>query len=241
MVSVARKRSRNMTFSWKSTVQILMLLAVLLFLLIGLPKLKNADFFPIKDVKVFGVEHLNHDEVQNLVLPFVNRGFFLVDVERIKERIMQLSWVSQVVVQRVWPNRVMITITEKKPFALWNDTSLLSDAGDLFSPPVESYPTGLPQFVGPTGEQILMLENYAKMSSLLMPLHFKISRLELTPTLAWMITLDNGIKINVGHKDILTRLSHFVKVYPKIFEARVAALEYIDLRYSNGMAVRWKK
>ena len=147
---------------------------------------------------------------------------------------------ADVVVRRIWPNQVVITVNEKIPFALWNDASLLSDAGELFSPEMSSYPEGLPQFAGPSGEQILMTKYYAKMSGLLMPLHFKIARLELTPSMAWTITLNNGMKLNVGHKDVLTRISHFVKVYPKIIGDRVADVEYIDLRYSNGMAVRWK-
>jgi cell division protein FtsQ len=85
-----------------------------------------------------------------------------------------------------------------------------------------------------------MAQYYAKMASVLAPLHFRITRLELTPTMTWSITLDNGMKLNVGHKDILTRLDHFVKVYSKIVGDRVAEVDYIDLRYPNGMAVRWK-
>ena len=54
------------------------------------------------------------------------------------------------------------------------------------------------------------------MNRLLTPLHAKISYLELTPYLTWKLTLDNGITLQIGHKDILTRLNHFVKVYPKI-------------------------
>jgi cell division septal protein FtsQ len=38
----------------------------------------------------------------------------------------------------------------------------------------------------------------------------------------------------------LTRLSHFVKVYPKIIGERAAQVEYIDLRYQDGLAIRWK-
>src|SRR5439155_5826843 len=123
---------------------------------------------------------------------------------------------------------------------LWNDTSLLSAAGDLFSPSPKTYPKELPQLAGPEGEQILMAQYYSKMNSVLLPLHFKIARLELTPSMAWSITLENGMKLSIGHKDVLTRLNHFVKVYPKIVGDRVAEVEYIDLRYQNGMAVRWK-
>lgn len=240
MASGAKKRSGPFHFPWRSIVNTVVTLSLLVAFVFLFPKLKDANYFPIQDVKIFGVQHLNHDEVQSLVLPFVSKGFFWVDVDRIKERILQLPWVAQVVVSRVWPNQVIITVNEKIPFALWNDASLLSEAGELFSPAVSSYPNGLPLFSGPQGEQIRMTKYYARISDLLSPLHFKIARLELTPSMAWSVTLDNGVKLNVGHKDVLTRISHFVKVYPKIVGDRVADVEYIDLRYSNGMAVRWK-
>jgi cell division protein FtsQ len=163
-----------------------------------------------------------------------------VEVDKIKERLMQLPWISQVIVRRVWPNLVVVSIGEKTPVALWNGASLLSTTGELFSPPVDSIPAHLPQLVGPSGEQLFMAQYYAKINDVLMPLHFKIARLELTPSMTWNLMLDNGIKLSVGHKDVLTRLNHFVKVYSKIVGNRVAEVDYIDLRYPNGMAVRWK-
>ena len=61
----------------------------------------------------------------------------------------------------------------------------------------------------------------------------------MTSDLSWNMMFNNGIKMHVGYKDVLTRISHFVKVYPKIVGERANDVEYIDLRYSNGMAVRW--
>jgi len=38
----------------------------------------------------------------------------------------------------------------------------------------------------------------------------------------------------------LTHISHFVKVYPKIIGERANQVDYVDLRYSNGLAIHWK-
>lgn len=67
-----------------------------------------------------------------------------------------------------------------------------------------------------------------------------MTHLELTPGQTWRLTLDNGIKLRVGHKDVLTRLADFVKVYTKIIRDREHDVDYVDLRYGNGLAVRWK-
>ena len=86
----------------------------------------------------------------------------------------------------------------------------------------------------------MMLQYFYEINRLLKPLHAKISYLELTPYLTWKFKMNNGIMMQIGHKDILTRLNHFVKVYPKIVGDRAVDVEYIDLRYSNGVAVRWR-
>jgi cell division protein FtsQ len=236
----ARKQTHSLRFSWKGFLKAFTLALLFFASIFYFTHIRNNEYFPIHAVKVYGVQHVNPQEVQTLIEPLVSKGFFAVDVERIRELISQLPWAAQVTVRRMWPDRVVIVINEKNPVALWNDSSLLSASGELFSPTTATYPAGLPQLAGPAGEQLMMAQYYAKMNSVLAPLHSKIARLELTPAMTWSLTLDNGMKLNVGHKDILTRLDHFVKVYPKIVGTRVADVEYVDLRYPNGMAVRWK-
>ena len=68
-----------------------------------------------------------------------------------------------------------------------------------------------------------------------------IAILELGPYSTWKAVLDNGIVLQIGHKEILTRLYHFVKVYPKMIGMHAKDVEYVDLRYPNGVAVQWKK
>lgn len=220
--------------------KMLLLGAIIFGSIFALNQIKLADYFPIKTVKVFGVNRVDHEEVRDLILPLVNRGFFTINVEYIRDRLLQMPWVATIFVRRTWPDQVEITVIEKKPIAHWNGESLLSDSGHLFMPKQTTYPQGLPKFTGPNGQQLVMLDYFYQINRILMPLRAKIANLELTPYLTWKLTLDNGISLQIGHKDILTRLDHFVKVYPKVIGARAQDVDYIDLRYPNGLAVRWK-
>jgi cell division protein FtsQ len=202
--------------------------------------LKHSIYFPIKEVKIVGAQHSDHYTIQHLIQPLVKRGFFGVDVGEIKERISQAPWVSHLMVRRIWPNQVLIQITEKIPVAKWNDHTLISSKGELFHPAETSFPTNLPNFIGQEGDHVRMLSYYQKINNLLYPLHFKILSLEFTPYSVWRITFDNGIKLTTGHKSVLASLDRFVKLYPKVVGDRVDKVEYIDLRYSNGIAVKWK-
>ena len=213
---------------------------VILSCIYAVNQIKLSRYFPIKQVEVFGVNRVDRQEVQALIQPLVNRGFFTINVELIRDRLLQMPWVSNTFVRRAWPDQIKITVIEKMPVARWNEHSLLSEAGELFSPKQATYPSHLPTFIGPEGKQIEMLQYYNEINRILDPLHARISLLELTPYSTWKVTMNNGISLQLGHKDILTRLGHFVKVYPKIVGSRAAEVDYIDLRYSNGIAVRWK-
>lgn len=240
MIRQVGKRYKALRFSWKLTAKAASLIAIFLISIMAINQFRTISYFPIKEVNIIGAQHIDHQEMQNLLLPFVKRGFFAVDVELIKEQLNQFPWVREASVRRVWPNQVIINVSEKTALARWNDDTLLSTNGDIFKPGSATFPSQLPQLSGPEGKHIDMIENFNKINSILGPLHFKITRLELDPAESWSLTLDNGMKIHIGRKDILTKINHFVKVYPKIVNGRTSDIDYVDLRYSNGLAVRWK-
>ncbi len=221
--------------------KIAVIIAVIISLGYAISRNNFARYFPIKTVRVYGVERVDQREVQNVVAPLANRGFFNVNVEYIRDRLLQMPWVANTIVHRYWPDRIDITIIEKNAIARWNDQSLLSDSGEIFVPGQDSVPNGLPVLIGPDGQQMVMLQYFNQINRLFLPLHARISHLELTPYFSWKLILDNGVSVRLGQKDILTRLGHFVKVYPKIIGNRAADVQYIDLRYPNGLAVRWKE
>lgn len=214
---------------------------VVVTIIFALNQVNISRFFPIRTVRVYGANRVDHEDVKLRLMPLVDNGFFAVNVEYIRDRLTQLPWVQTLSVRRVWPDQVELSVVEKKPVAHWNAESLLSDAGELFTPGDVAVTMALPQFIGPDGQQLFVYRNFKDFNRILSPLHAKISTLELTPYFTWKITLNNGIAMQIGHKDILTRLGHFVRVYPKIVGSREGEIAYIDLRYPNGVAVRWKE
>lgn len=220
--------------------KITLLGCVILSCIFTLNKVELSNYFPIKVVRIYGLNRVDRKEVQNLLYPLVDKGFFSINVDSIRERLLQIPWIANIAVRRNWPDQVDITIVEKSAIARWNNQNLLSEMGELFSPDMNTYPSHLPQFIGPNGQQVMMLTTFNQINRLFMPLNRQIAYLEMTPYFTWKLVLDNGMMLQIGHKDILTRLDHFVKVYPKIIGSRTKDVEYVDLRYPNGMAVRWK-
>lgn len=75
--------------------------------------------FVIKRVDVMGEGRLRESEVRETL--GVNAGDFLFDLDTrsAQSRIQSLSWVDHAVVRRLWPDRVVVQIVERRPYALW--------------------------------------------------------------------------------------------------------------------------
>lgn len=224
---------------WSPTFRVLLLGFLTFFSIFMVSRFELSHYFPIRSVKIYGINHLTEEEVREVLLPLVNHDFFTVNVDSIHDRLLDMAWISDLYVRRVWPDQVIITIKERTPIAHWNDVGLLSKSGVIFQPK-KPYSLSLPLLKGPSGKHVFMLQYLNDINRLIAPLNAKIAYLELTPYFTWKVGLDNGVNLQLGYKDILTRLDQFVKVYPKIVGNNAPNVDYIDLRYPNGMAVRWK-
>src|SRR5688572_11837874 len=141
----------------------------------GAHQLKTTRFFPIHHVKILGAKETNHEAIQQILMPLVNKSFFALDVDMIKDRLLKDPWVSTVVVRRIWPDQIWVTLQEKIPFARWNDTNVLSTKGDLFLPnSPEKY--HLPNLYGPSGQHLLIMQYHQKMQTVFDALHQRIAR-----------------------------------------------------------------
>ena len=58
--------------------------------------------------------------------------------------------------------------------------------------------------------------------------------------LGWQIQLENGIRLQLGRTDILGRLARARDVLTHLDLERLAALEEVDARYDNGVALAWR-
>ena len=61
---------------------------------------------------------------------------------------------------------------------------------------------------------------------------------QLTPRRAWQVKLDSGPTLELGRHDIEARLAQFVAVHARTVGTLNRHIDYIDLRYPNGFAVR---
>jgi len=204
--------------------------------------LTDPHVLPIRNVQVQGAfNHVNPSMVRAAVKPFLKGNFLTVDVRRVQQAVQTLSWVKHAEVQRAWPDAVHIAVTEQVPVARWGEDALVNADGEIFSPPRATYPGGLPALQGPEGSGELVVAALRDMSGILAPLDLHIDHLVLDERRAWGLDLDNGMQVVLGRGNGYGRLLKFVRFYHRAFHDRAATVARVDLRYSNGFAVRWKQ
>lgn len=220
----------------------LMVLAALVFgLIYGWRWLSDPQEFPIRKVKVQAdYQHVDQQTLQAQVMPYLQKGFVRLDGRGLKQTLSTNPWIAEVDVQRVWPDSIVIRVTEQQAVARWNDGALLNSKGESFAPPPDTFPVDLPALHGSDDQMTLLWQQYQATNDALAPLNLKVTRLEMNAHQAMTVTLDNGMQLLLGSTEPLPRLQRFVKVYPKIFTSAEAQADYVDLRYANGVSVKWR-
>jgi len=77
---------------------------------------RNAGF-EVKRVEVRGVRRLNELKVYEAALAERDRAMPLVDLDGVRQRLLELSWVEDARVSRQLPDTLVIDVVERKPYA----------------------------------------------------------------------------------------------------------------------------
>ena len=198
------------------------------------------EILPIKRVQISGLfVYLSPAELETKAEDAIRGGFVTVSVAGIKRELMQDEWISEVAVRRVWPDSLLIYVTEYQPVALWGSSGLISSEAAVFSPPQESFPPGLPFLNGPRGSEAAVLEKYEYLKTELARRGMEIEMLMLTERRAWQFRLADGPLVLLGRKDVEARFERFFNFAIPYHIGRLLQAQSIDMRYTNGFAVKW--
>lgn len=222
--------------------------AALLVLVVGAPSglgiwvLAQPGTLPIRSVKVEGeFRYLKQQDIYKALGGLASGGFFNVDVRAVKEAAESLPWVDSASVRRTWPDTLRLEITEQVPLAKWGENKIVNVRGELFQPPSKGLPENLPKFVGPPGTGQKVAENFQSLSIKMKKIDLQISELKLTERRSWHLRLVNGLHLLLGKGINDERLERFISAYPKLLGEKNVQVDSVDLRYTNGFAVRWKE
>jgi cell division protein FtsQ len=135
----------------------------------------------------------------------------------------------------VWPDTLLVEITEQRPVAIYNDTLYLGVSGDLFEPPAP-VDEPLPKLYGALSETMQVYSHYGVFADRLSDIA-EVDAVSRGVDLGWQITLANGVRLKLGRTDILGRLARARDVLLRLEPDMLANLRVVDARYGNGVAL----
>lgn len=203
------------------------------------------DVFPVRSIIVKGpFVYLNKNTVEQLIVENAGGNFFTVDIRNMRQSISELKWVQSVQIAREWPGTLRVDIVEREPLAKWRGEKIISTDGSVFEPGILSMNAALPSLDGPEGRQDFVMDEYRKMSAMLRRIGLKIAHLSLEDRNTWTIRTDEDLVIIVDGEQRAEKIRQFVEVYPTLLNKnplQLGKLERVDLRYKNGVAVKWRQ
>lgn len=195
---------------------------------------------PLKTIRITGeLAHLDRDRLQQLVADAIDGGFFAVDMRKLRDAAQQLAWVDEVSIRRVWPQTLVMDVTEQVPVARWGDKALVNGRGQVFRPEAGELPTGLPQFQAADEQAALLVDFYRRAGERLAAVGLHIKALSLRGRHDWRLDLDNGMSVMLGQADAVRSLNQFVTALPMMRDPAGRHPQRVDMRYENGFAVHW--
>jgi cell division protein FtsQ len=211
------------------------LAALALLLALGLDQ-------PVRSIVIDGpFQRVAAVEVEQAARGALRGGFVSADLDRLRRAVEGLAWVDRARVQRLWPDRLRVEVVEQQAAARWGEDGLLNTRGELFATGVRHVPPELPRLEGPPGSEWQVAQRYLAIQGRLVEQGLRVAALTLDARGAWDMGLSNGVTVRLGRRQVDERMDRFVQVGAQVIAGRAADIDYIDLRYSNGFSIGWRR
>jgi cell division protein FtsQ len=192
--------------------------------------------FALREVRVGGeLQHVTRAEIEDVVRRELKGTFFTLDLARSRAAFERLPWVRTVAVRRQWPAGLDVALEEHQPFARWGTAALVNTHGEVFH---AAYEGPLPLFAGPEGSAREIAIQYRYFRRSLAAVGETPVEVRVSARRAWQLKLESGLTLALGRENIEARLARFVATQPRAAAVLGRRVDYVDLRYTNGYAVR---
>lgn len=192
--------------------------------------------FTLREVRVGGeLAHVTRGEIEGVVQRDLRGNFLTLDLAATSGSFQKLPWVRKASVRRLWPARLDVVLEEHVPLARWAGAALVNTHGEVFR---AAYDGKLPVFIGPEGMAREIAIQFRYFRGSLETIGQTPVRVQVSPRRAWELKLESGATVVLGREQVEARLARFVAVHDRTLARLGRDVDYVDLRYSNGFAVR---
>ena len=185
--------------------------------------------------------YLSERDVIDLIDENVQTGFLTLDLPELNRKIVEQDWIRSSSIRRSWPATLIVNIEEEIPVARWGERQLLNNVGDYIDVINKDSVSHLPVIFSQAGDTKEIIKIYQLISELLGPVGLRIDEVESDNAGSWTLTVLSDIKIILGRDQLVEKLQRLQSVWMAELSSQEKNINVIDLRYPNGLAVKWKQ
>jgi len=206
---------------------------------------KEEPFFFIKNIRINGNEQLKDGDIMGRITPYLKETLFSVDASKMQEAIISHPFVREVRIKRIYPFSIIIDVKEKKPSALWVNTSggvnVLDENGEPYKQLARSDIRGM--FIINAKEKTDVKSLYKEVNVWFAEGVIKkdaVSEVAYNDGNITIFGMGDGVEIILGKEDQKERLKRAVAVLEDA-KKRGLLIKCIDARFERGAIIQERK
>ncbi|PWL17000.1 cell division protein FtsQ [Falsochrobactrum shanghaiense] len=164
--------------------------------------------FAIENVKVAGNHEISDIDILGQLGLDGETSLVGLSAESARQSIAQLPWVESAEIRKVYPSTVLVSLQERKPFAIWQndkELSLIDEAGDMIVPFRAGRYNSLPLVVGEGAEK--RVKGFIDEVAAYPALAEKARAYIRVSDRRWDILLENGVRIMLPENEPMKALA----------------------------------
>jgi cell division protein FtsQ len=173
-----------------------------------LDTLSSVFGFGIETIEINGLIEANSEEIADRIDVGLHTSLLMLNAEAARARIAEIPWVADVEVRKVYPDKLVVNLTERHAFALWQEDGQLKvvdQTGAVMTSILEPQHGGLPLVVG-TGANGHAKDGVAliRAEPSLTP---RIKAAQFVAERRWNLITDEGVEIRLPEENPLAALA----------------------------------
>ncbi|SFR62918.1 cell division protein FtsQ/DivIB [Thiomicrospira sp. ALE5] len=196
------------------------------------------------------LNHVSLDDIEDVIWPFLAQGFWEVDLPGLQYSLQQQTWVKQAHVSRQWPNQLILELEERDPIARWGQAGLIDRQGEVFNPENVAAFEHLVKLTAHDLQTRAMLRHWHQVQDTLNQMAWRVKSLTWFADDVLHVEVDAGHQLYIIASEKGLLLQRFIQAWPHLDTTELVAAKTlqmptkepvkwkIDLRYSNGMALK---
>jgi cell division protein FtsQ len=189
------------------------------------------------ELEVHGAARVDTATVRDALALPPGTPILTADLARARTRVEALGWVDAATIRRELPNRLVVTLDEHEPRALWlgaGGPALVASGGEKLPVPAGGADRGLPRLVG-AGEPPAVEPMLRRLAA--EPVLFeRLRRLERVGGHRWRLWLEPGVRVELPPGEVAAALARLARRQAEhgLLDRAVAA---VDLRVADRLVV----